>query len=82
VYTELLAYLDDLRHERNYWIPLPYQAAQWWRDRRAMRLVKSPNGWTVEGPNADRARVAYATIDGPRLKYSLEPTVAQAHLAG
>ena len=82
VYTDLLAYLDALRHERNYWIPLPYQAAQWWRDRRAMRLVKSSDGWTVEGPNADRARVAYATIHGAHLKYSLEPAVAQVRSVG
>jgi len=74
----LLAYLDGMRHERNFWIPLPRQAAQWWRDRRAMRLVKSSTSWTIEGPNADRARVAYATIDGPRLKYSLAAASASA----
>jgi hypothetical protein len=43
-----------------------------------MRLVKSTTGWTIEGPNADRARVAYATIDGPRLKYSLAAASASA----
>ncbi len=73
-YVDLLAYLDSIRAERNFWIPLPHQVAQWWRDRRSMRLVQTASGWSIEGPNADQARVAYATIDGPRLKYSLNPS--------
>jgi hypothetical protein len=73
-YTDLLAYLDEQRHDRNFWIPLPHEVAQWWRDRRSMRLVQTTSGWTIEGPNASRAKVAYATIDGPRLKYSLSPS--------
>jgi hypothetical protein len=78
VYTDLLAYLDKLRAERNFWIPLPYQAAQWWRDRRSMKLVQSPSGWRIEGPGSDRARVAYATITDDRLTYSLDAASATA----
>jgi hypothetical protein len=36
-----------------------------------MRVVPSGAGWTIEGPGMERARLAYACLDGDRLAYEL-----------
>lgn len=64
-YAQLLAFLNQLRMENKLWLPLPRDVARWWRDRSRMRLVSSPQGWIIEGPQAHRARLAFARkIDG------------------
>jgi len=37
-----------------------------------MNLVPDGRGWRIEGPGAERARVAYACLDGNGLTYELE----------
>jgi hypothetical protein len=71
VYTDLLGYLERLREERNVWSALPGEVDRWWRSRSQMTLVKSANGWRVDGPDSERARVAYAALDGDRVFYRL-----------
>ena len=39
----------------------PGEIDRWWRSRQAMTLVPSADGWRVEGPGSDRARIAYLT---------------------
>jgi hypothetical protein len=68
-YKSLLAYLADLRSEGKVWIALPREINQWWRARRQMKLVPDGNDWVIEGPEKDKARVAYAFLDGDRLAY-------------
>ena len=70
VYTQLLSYLRDLRGRSPMWMALPGEINRWWRNRRDMRLVNDGASWRVEGPGADRARVAYAVLDGAVVRYS------------
>ena len=74
VYNELLGYLAGLRAERNVWIALPGEVNDWWRDRRRMTLVPNGSTWRVEGPGSDRARVAYASLDGDSVGYRIADT--------
>lgn len=72
-YTQLLAHLARLRGEGRLWIALPREVNDWWRQRARMRLVNSRNGWAVEGEGQERARIAYASLQGDRLVYTLKP---------
>jgi hypothetical protein len=72
VYKELLAYLDQLRRDCNVWITTPREVNRWWRQRAAMTLDESRDGWRIQGPGAERARIAWASeVDG-NLAISLE----------
>jgi hypothetical protein len=75
VYTALLRYLQDLRARSGLWIALPGEINRWWRNRQAMTLVPSGDGWRIEGPDSTRARVAYATLEGDRLTYTVDGAV-------
>jgi hypothetical protein len=57
VYKALLAYLNQLRQENNVWITTPGEVNRWWRQRAAMRLVETDQGWRIEGEGSERARV-------------------------
>jgi hypothetical protein len=70
-YKSLLAYLADLRSKGKTWIALPREVNQWWRARSQMKLVRKGNNWVIEGPGKDKARVAYAALEGRRLVYEL-----------
>ncbi len=71
-YTELLTYLTELRERRNVWIALPGEVNRWWRNRSQMRLARKGSSWEVEGPDCERACVAYALRDGNNLVYALD----------
>jgi hypothetical protein len=70
VYLDLLSHLETLRTERGVWMALPADVDAWWRSRSQMRLVRAGAGWRVEGPDAGRARVAYASLDGADVVYT------------
>jgi hypothetical protein len=72
LYSALLARLDQLRSQSAMWIPLPRHLNDWWRNRKEMRLVKDGNTWEIQGPEAERARIAYASLDGDRVTYSFD----------
>ncbi len=72
VFKELLAHLDRLRSENSVWITIPREVNRWWRERAAMRLVKTPKGWRVEGEGCERARVGYAIEQDGRLVLRLD----------
>jgi hypothetical protein len=71
VYTQLLAHLKHLRDQKHVWLALPGEVDQWWRDRNRMTLVRRGDSWRIEGPGCERARVAYAVLDGDRVVYRL-----------
>ncbi len=73
-YQALLDHLARLRAERKIWIALPREVNQWWRERSQMRLTGRGNGWEIEGPGKERARVAHANLEGNRVVYRLEAT--------
>src|SRR5205807_9967823 len=71
-YRALLGYLADLRSEEKIWIARPREVNQWWRERSQMRLVPRGDGWEIEGPGKERARIAYASLEGNQLLYRVE----------
>lgn len=72
VYEDLLQHLARTCREQRVWIAQPRQVDAWWRSRGAMRLVRTRQSWGVSGPHSDRARVAYASIAGNRLVYTID----------
>ena len=76
VYARLLGKLSQLRDESNLWIALPRQINDWWRNRKEMRLVKEGSAWHIDGPDKERARIAFATLQGDRVVYTLGKTPA------
>ena len=72
VYLDLLTHLAKLRVDKKLWIGLPGEVNQWWRNRSQMKLVKQGDRWRIDGPDSDRARVAYATLANDGVAYTLE----------
>jgi len=70
-YEALLQSLAPLRNEADVWIPLPAAVDTWWRQRSRMTIVPDGTGWRIEGDGAERATVAYATLDGDGVSYSI-----------
>jgi hypothetical protein len=71
VYEALLDFLRLLIAKENAWMALPGDVDQWWRARNQLRLVGQGNGWLIEGPGKERARLAYAHLDGDRIVYEI-----------
>ena len=71
VYESLLDYLRPMIDQEKIWMALPGEVNRWWRARSQMKLVEKGSRWEIEGPDCHRARVAYATLDGDRLKYTV-----------
>jgi hypothetical protein len=78
VYESLLDYLSQTCERINIWRALPAEVDRWWRARNEMRLVEDGSGWRIEGPESGRARLAYATLDGDQLVYTLASATATA----
>ena len=70
-YNALLSYLSDLRSTEDLWTALPGEVNDWWRARDAMQLVPTAGeGWKIAGAGAERARVAYASLQDDVLAYT------------
>lgn len=72
-YRDLLEYLSELRDKSKVWAALPREVAGWWRQRSQQKLARQGTTWAVDGPGSDRARVAYARLDGDSVTYSFCP---------
>ncbi len=72
VYETLLAHLCRAREEKGIWIATPGEVNRWWRQRARMRLLPCADGWRIDGPGGEHARVAFAVLDGTQLKYEVE----------
>jgi hypothetical protein len=81
-YRQLLQHLSRVRDEGNVWFALPREVNEWWRQRSAMRLVRTRSGWTIEGRGKERARIAYASVEGDKIAYSLEPSSSRVMAIG
>jgi hypothetical protein len=73
VYEQLLAHLRDLSSDGKVWFALPREVDTWWRRRHCMDLVADGTGWRIDGPDSERARVAYARLDNGRVVYEIAP---------
>lgn len=71
VYRGLLNLLRQLGSETKLWVALPGEIDQWWRARSKMNVINHNGEWHIEGPGAERAKLAFATIAGDRLEYRL-----------
>ena len=71
IYESLLDYLRTMRAEEPIWHALPREVDQWWRARSQMKLVRKGADWRIEGPQRERARIAYAVADGEHLAYDI-----------
>src|ERR1019366_10637229 len=69
-YKSLLSSLARLRRKHGVWVALPRDVSRWWRQRDCMVLTRKGGNWSVEGEGSERARVAFATLQGDRLVYS------------
>ena len=67
VYESLLDYLQQFVSREKIWAPLPGEVDRWWRARSQMQLLARGNTWEIVGPERERARLAYAILDGDRL---------------
>jgi hypothetical protein len=74
VYRSLLSYLGDLKDKRGLWITTPGEVNRWWRARSQMTIVQGSTGWRIEGPDSERACIAYAALDESRMVYELPGT--------
>lgn len=72
IYVALLARLASLGAKQNVWTALPREVNSWWRQRSHMDIVGDRGTWRIVGDGCERARVAYAALDGDRLVYSFE----------
>src|SRR5579883_449553 len=72
LYNDLLAYLSELRSSQGMWIALPRDVADWWKARRQMKLVQQGGAWKIEGPQAERARIAYASLGANGVQFRVE----------
>jgi hypothetical protein len=69
-FKRLLGLLVNLRQKNGVWIALPRDVNRWWRQRDQMTLTRKGDRWTIEGPGSERARVAFASLEGEGLVYS------------
>ena len=72
VYRTLLDHLSSLREAGQCWVARPGEVESWWRQRSQMRVVSDGDRWRIEGPGKERARLAYAVVDGEGLTYSID----------
>ena len=71
MYRDLLGLYARLRREQNVWICLPREANTWWRQRKQMQLIRKGGEWRIEGPNRERAVIAFASLENNSLTYHL-----------
>jgi hypothetical protein len=72
VYRTLLDHLVTLREGGRCWVARPGEVERWWRQRSRMTVVPSGAGWRIEGEGSERARLAYAVVEGDALTFALE----------
>jgi hypothetical protein len=71
VYKALLEEICRIRSSQDVWVALAGDVDRWWRERNQMKLVSDGHNWRIEGTGSERARVAYACLDGDRLSYEI-----------
>jgi hypothetical protein len=71
-YRALLDLLSGLRATANVWCALPHEVAEWWKARSQMIVHQEDGGWRVQGPQSERASVAWACVKDGAITYSFE----------
>ena len=73
VYLQLLRFLNTLRAKENLWITTPGSLNEWWRTRSTLNLVPDGSGWRIRGAGRERARIAFARLEGDTIRYEIQP---------
>lgn len=71
VYLQLLRFLDTLRGKENVWLTTPASVNDWWRIRSALTLIPDGSGWRIHGAGSERARIAFARLEGDTIRYEI-----------
>jgi hypothetical protein len=71
VFQSLLEHLEKLIASSGIWATLPGEVDRWWRARAEMKILRRGSGWEIEGPQKERARLAYAVLDNNTLTYEV-----------
>ena len=88
LYTELLEYITGRAGRDRIWLTTPGELNDWWRTRNRLHLERESGGWRIVGTGAERARVAFASLDeNGAVQYSFENPTADkegcpSHLPG
>ena len=69
VYVQLLKHIAELYSKGDTWVALPNEINTWWRNRAQMRIIRQGSQWKIEGPDCQRAQLAYARIRDNNLEY-------------
>jgi hypothetical protein len=80
VYERLLSYLSQMVRHGKIWAAVAGEIDLWWRARSQMKLIQCGNDWEIVGPEKERARVAYACLDGDNLEYESSGVLLQQGL--
>jgi hypothetical protein len=72
IYRDLLSFLRRVGQERRIWFAVAGEINDWWRARSKMRVVNREGKWRIDGPGAERAKLAFARVVGDRLEYELD----------
>jgi hypothetical protein len=78
VYESLLKHLQEMVARERIWAALPGEVDHWWRTRSEMKLVQKGGHWEIEGPESDRARIAFAVLSDDGLTYQFADCAAEA----
>jgi hypothetical protein len=79
LYMQLLQHLQRICAERNIWIALPGEVDRWWRQRHAMCVAHDQHSIQIQGPDSNRAVLAYARSAGGLIIYDIgKPEQKQA----
>jgi len=71
VYESLLDYLREMISREKVWSACPGEIDHWWRARSQMKMIPEGDDWKIVGPEEERARLAYAVLNGDHLVYQL-----------
>lgn len=82
VYAALLEHLRTLVDRERIWAALPGDVDRWWRARSQMKVVRKGEQWVIEGPEKESARLAFAVLEGNRLRYELAGAPTPTDAAG
>lgn len=69
LYRKLLEYVAELRGSARLWVPLPREAAEWWRLRSRLTLEYREGDWSIVGEGSENAELAFAELEGDKLVY-------------
>ena len=71
VYESLLDSLQEMIAREKIWNACAGEIDRWWRARSQMKLIPQGDAWEIVGPEKERARLAYAVLEGDHLVYEL-----------